>query len=238
VVDDGGDFTEIPGTILEVYANVSRATDAVYPDGTVQYVMNAINQASQYVYYVNDRSGAPSANAALVASATTTAPLDMTLAYGSFGASESNTDLTTMLNAYDLFLNKEDVTVDLIMQGKPIGVEYTQLGNYVMDNIVTPPNRADCVFFYSPNLDTVLNNKGYEASSIVQFWRNARNSNYAFYDSGYKYMFDSYNNVYRWVPLNGDMAGLCAATQYPWISPAGFNNGYIKNIVKLAYNPG
>lgn len=77
-------------------------------------------------------------------------------------------------------------------------------------------------------------------NAILDFKNNVRSTSYAVVDSGYKYMYDKYNDVYRWVPLNGDIAGLCVRTDNtndPWWSPAGFNRGNIKNVVKLAYNP-
>jgi phage tail sheath protein FI len=86
----------------------------------------------------------------------------------------------------------------------------------------------------------VLNNVGNEAVSLKN-WRSAtRSTSYAVLDSGYKYQYDRYNDVYRWIPLNGDIGGLCARTDQTndaWWSPAGFNRGQIKNLVKLAFNP-
>ena len=75
---------------------------------------------------------------------------------------------------------------------------------------------------------------------MVSFRNNLRSTSYAVMDSGYKYMYDRYNDLYRWIPLNGDVAGLCVRTDNtndPWWSPAGLNRGQIKNLVKLAYNP-
>jgi phage tail sheath protein FI len=101
--------------------------------------------------------------------------------------------------------------------------------------------RTDCIAFVSPPSANVVNKPGNETTNITA-WNTslARSTSYAFADSGWKYMFDKYNNTYRWVPLNGDMAGLCAYTdgvRDPWYSPAGFNRGNLKNVVKLAWNP-
>ena len=95
--------------------------------------------------------------------------------------------------------------------------------------------------FISPPSDTVVNNAGSEADDIIA-WNNtlSRSSSYTVADSGWKYMFDKYNNAYRWIPLNGDIAGLCVNTDNvrdPWFSPAGLNRGNLKNVVKLAFNP-
>ena len=119
------------------------------------------------------------------------------------------------------------------------GSANTPVQQYVIDNVVN--SRADCVAFVSPPASDVVNNYGNEVASITT-WAGqlARSSSYAVADSGWKYMFDKYNNVYRWIPLNGDIAGLCVYTDSvtaPWYSPAGYNRGNLKNVVKLAWNP-
>ena len=117
---------------------------------------------------------------------------------------------------------------------------------YVSDNIVggsagnETAGRRDAVAFMSPLYEDVVDNLGMEADDIVTYRNEFNSSSYVVMDSNWKKQFDKYNNVYRWVPLNGDVAGLCARTDYerdPWWSPAGFNRGHIKNVTKLAWNP-
>jgi phage tail sheath protein FI len=87
---------------------------------------------------------------------------------------------------------------------------------------------------------SVVNNAGSETTSILSHRAGLTSSSYAFMDSGYKYQYDRYTDVYRWVPLNGDIAGVCARTDQerdPWYSPGGLNRGIIKNVIKLAFNP-
>jgi len=111
------------------------------------------------------------------------------------------------------------------------------LFNYIIDNICEV--RKDCVVFGSPQKADSVNNKD-AADDIVEFRNVVRSSSYAMMDSGYKYQYDKYNDIYRWVPLNGDVAGLVVRTddvRDPWFSPGGFNRGQIKNVVKLGYNP-
>jgi len=247
VVDDGGLFTGTPGTILEVYRGLSRATDAKSLDNTVNYYKEVINQNSAYIWWANDRGNAASANADNVASATTSEPLNVTMTLGSDGYDESTAPLSVLGSAYDLFASAEDIDISLVMQGKPTGgttvvngktVQNYQLANYIIDNICEI--RKDCVALVSPDKNLTLNAFGTEATNLVA-WRGAlRSTSYAVMDSGYKYMYDRYNDLYRWVPLNGDVAGLCVRTDNTndaWWSPAGFNRGQIKNLVKLAYNP-
>lgn len=234
ITDDGGKFTGIPGTILEAYKAVSRATDAKTLEGAANYWKEVINDASQYVYAVNDLSGAASASSENLVNSTLDVQV-MRFNLGRDGADEATLPLGVLTRAYDQFASAEDVDISLVLQGR---ARSFQLANYLIDNICEA--RLDCMAFISPQKADVVNNIGNEADSIVSFRNNLRSTSYAVLDSGYKYMYDRYNDVYRWIPLNGDIAGLCVRTDQtndPWWSPAGFNRGQIKNIVKLAYNP-
>ena len=235
VVDNNGLFTGTPGSILETYKNVSRATDAQNLDGTTNYYVNLINQKSQYVWWGNDRSGAASANSLNVASSTNLAPGSYSMVLGNDGYSESNTPLSTVGTGYSYFASKENSTIDLVMQGHPVGANGTtwQLANYILSNVVL--QRKDCILFVSPDKSNMLNNYGAEATSIVSWCGNLTATSYMVIDTGYKYQYDQFNNVYRWIPMNGDIAGLCArtdATNNAWWSPAGFNRGVLNNVVR------
>jgi hypothetical protein len=196
-----------------------------------------------------DRVGSESATAMDIQSSTNSSALDIQFSLGIDGYTESTTSLATIARGYDLFGSSEDIDISLVLQGKPIAGSATdsqtglnvskfQLANYLIDNIVE--NRKDCVAFITPDDGVVTGNRNNEATAIVA-WRNAvHDSSYAVLDSGYKYQYDRYNDVYRYVPSNGDVAGLCARTDSnrdPWWSPAGFNRGQIKNLVKLRFNP-
>jgi phage tail sheath protein FI len=139
------------------------------------------------------------------------------------------------VTAYSLFQNPDEVDISLVLTGDAnIAVQ-----QYIIDNIAG--SRKDCIAFVSPPSANVINQVNSEVTNILS-WRNAlnRSSSYAVADCGWKYSFDKYNNVYRYVPLNGDIAGLCVNTDNvrdPWFSPAGFNRGNLKNVVKLAWNP-
>ena len=250
VVDDGGQFTGTPGTILEVFKGVSRATDAKNTDGSANYYKTVINTGSNYIWWANDRSEAVSNTAAYIASSSAASAYNAKMQYGADGNDEASVSLGTLGSAYDLFTSTEDVDISLVLQGRPVGgnsvatdgsgitVQNFQLANYLIDNIASV--RKDCIVLISPDKAMVLNNTGSEALSL-KAWRSLiRDTSYAVLDSGYKYQYDRYNDIYRWVPLNGDVAGLCVRTDNTndaWWSPAGFNRGQIKNIVKLAFNP-
>jgi len=113
----------------------------------------------------------------------------------------------------------------------------TTVPNYL---IALAETRKDCMVFVSPEQDDVVNNSGSESTTVITTAGTYTKSSYAVMDSGYKYQYDKYNDVYRWIPLNGDIAGLCVRTDNerdPWFSPAGLNRGVIKNVVRLAWNP-
>lgn len=240
VVDNGGLFSGVPGTVLEVYKGLSRATNARNADNTTNYYKTVINNGSAYVWVANDRSTALSNTAQLLSSSTATSPANIQMNLGSDGFGENTVSLSTLGAAYNLFAPSDSIAIDLIMQGYPAGGagQTYQLANYIIDNIVSI--RKDCIALISPDKSLTLNNFGSEATSIVGWTANVHNTSYAVIDTGYKYQYDRYNDVYRWIPLNGDIAGLCArtdSTNDAWWSPAGFNRGQIKNFVKLAYNP-
>ena len=130
---------------------------------------------------------------------------------GTVGSSQIN-------SGWDLFKNPESVDVSLLVTG----TGNTTIAGHVIDNIAE--KRKDCMAFISPTKASCVDNAGSEASSITSYRDSLTSSSYAVIDSGYKYQYDKYNDVYRWVPLNGDIAGLCVRTDNerdPWFSPGG-----------------
>lgn len=249
VADEGGEFTGTPGTILEVYQGLSRGTNAKNVDGSTNYYKDVINESSKYIWFANDRGNAVSNTAPMLTSSTNLVPFTTRMQFGSDGQDENNATLDVLGAAYDLFTSPEDIDISLVLQGKPIGgetinestgetVRNFELANYIIDNICE--TRKDCIALISPPKNLVHNNLGNEALSVKAWRETIRSTSYASLDSGYKYQYDRYNDIYRWIPLNGDIAGLCVRTDASndaWWSPAGFNRGQIKNIIKLAWNP-
>lgn len=239
VVDEDGEFSGVPGTVLEVFKNVSRSTDAKTEDGSTNYYKTVINQTSNFVWWANDLAGAASGAASVLTSSSNQKPTSLSFIGGRDGDDENNVSVGVVLNGYDLYASAEDVDVSLILTGVSRGgTNGEQIANYLIDNIAE--KRKDCVVFVSPQKADVVNNAGDEADDIVAFRNSLRSTSYAVLDSGYKYQYDKYSDIYRWIPLNGDTAGLCVRTDEQrdaWFSPAGFNRGQIKNIVKLAFNP-
>ena len=241
VVDEDGLISGTPGQVLEIYQNLSRATDAKKEDGTTNYYKTAINDFSRWIWATNDRSGAVSNTLTTVANSTNTTTYTKSFVRGTDGATESTVSMGAVGAAYDLFADASTVDVSLILQGKAIGTSDVQLANYLIDNIAEV--RKDCVVFVSPAYSDVvgITTENAQAQNIVDFRNLLRNTSYAFLDSGYKYQYDKYADVYRYIPLNGDIAGITARSDSlkdPWFSPAGFTRGQIKNLVKLAFSPG
>ena len=247
VTDKAGKLSGVPGQILEVYQGLSRATDAKTADGSSNYYKTVINNRSTNIWWATDRTGAASATAVNVATSSNEKPVRLNFVGGQDGYTENTATLGVLASAYDLFKSTDAVNIGLVITGKSVGGSTTvnnqtvtgfQLANYLIDNIATV--RKDCIVFASPPDALITSNSGAEAQSIVN-WRGAvTDTSYAVLDTGYKYMYDRYNDVYRYIPLNGDIAGLCARTDQTndaWFSPAGVSRGQIKNVVKLRFNP-
>lgn len=238
IVDEDGKFTGVPGQVLEVYQNLSRATDAKTSDGASLYFRDIINEVSNYAWVGNDIEGAAANTAANLQIDSNRKPTTLSFQIGSDGANESSVGVSNILRAYDVFKDGQSVDIGLVISGKPGGTDSAQIGKYLIDNIAE--SRKDCLVFISPPKSAVLNNAANAAAAVTTFRDKLGSSSYAVMDSGYKYQYDKYNDVYRWVPLNGDVAGIVARTddlRDPWFSPAGFNRGQVKNLVKLAWNP-
>ena len=152
--------------------------------------------------------------------------------------SVTNTSLAT---AYELAEDPESQTVDFILTG-PAGADDAAAIAKVTSLVNIAEERRDCMVFVSPRRANVIGvtNTTTATTNIVNFFKQLPSSSYMAFDSGYKYIYDKYNDVYRYVPCNGDVAGLCLQTSEvsePWFSPAGFQRGVLRNAIKLAYTP-
>jgi phage tail sheath protein FI len=236
VVDEDGFITGAANTILEKFAYVSKASDAKNSDGSSNYYADVLRDQSKYVY----AGTVPGANTVTdnpswgnTASGTTFSSRDGTYTYSLSNGSDGVMSDANLQTSYDRFKSADEVDISLVLTGGHSNV----VSKYVVDNIAE--TRKDCVVFISPIKTDVINQVGTEVTKISNTRNTFNASSYAFMDNNWKYQFDKYNNVYRWVPLNGDIAGLCVRTDQqrdPWFSPAGFNRGQIKNVTKLAWN--
>ena len=263
VVDQDGDWSGTPGTILEVFDNMSAGINAKNETGGSLYFRNILRDSSEYIFaayqvqsqYLGKGNGLPDRN---ITSGVTFGLLQenqyLPLQGGTVGAEPS--DFIT--DGYDKFEDAETDDTSLLVGGPLTGSNAKSL-------VTQCDNRKDCIVFLSPPKLTVLSStnvpkKTYVQAANVVGYRTGQNaaglggdfvdsgsgtdlnvsSSYAFLDSGWKYQFDRFNNVFRYVPLNGDIAGIAARsdiTSETWLSPAGFNRGQLNNVVALAFNP-
>jgi phage tail sheath protein FI len=236
VIDNNGKFSGTSNTILEKFAFVSKASDAKNNDGTSNYYKDVLNNRSNYIWWLNHShlvSDFANTNWGSASSNTSfklmTSSASIRLSSGADGTIAS----ANIVTAYNQVANPDSTDVSLIVTGP---ADATIAGAV----ITIAETRKDCVVFVSPEKDDVVDNYGSETTDILAYRNTLTSSSYAVMDSGWKYQYDKYNDTYRWVPLNGDVAGLCARTDLerdPWFSPAGSNRGIIRNLVKLAWNP-
>ena len=234
VVDEDGDISGVPGSVLETYEKLSKAADAKSPQGDSNYYPDVIYAKSQNIYWMDHNTSGT--NWGSNASGTTFTAVDTpTLESLSGGADGSASTVGQVKTAYEKYQDAETVDVGLIIAGSGTGAH--------VDNLITiAENRKDAVVFASPERADVVNisNSETQKTNVISFFNSRGSSSYCVFDSGYKYMYDKYSDVYRFVPLNGDIAGLSARTDLvadSWFSPAGFNRGNIRGSVKLAFNP-
>ena len=234
VIDEDGEITGTKGDVLETFEAVSKASDAKDAQGNVNYYPDVIYKSSNYIYWMDHNSGG--SNWGSAANGTTftdvTAVSNVSLQSGSDGTTATTGQRKT---AYEKFEDGETVDVGLIIAGAG---DATHIGNL----ITIAENRKDAVVFASPERSDVVGiaDANTQKSNVVAFFNSIQSSSYVVFDSGYKYTYDRYNDVYRFVPLNGDVAGLAARTDLvadSWFSPAGFNRGIVRGAVKLAFNP-
>lgn len=245
VLDADGSWTGTEGAILEKFAYVSKASDALNSNGSTNYYKTVVNNSSSYIWWMDHAEanwGTEALNTSydLLGAAFTT-----TLSGGVDGHAE--VDDGDYNDTFNLYVNSELYDISLIACGAVSGA----VAKNVVENVAEV--RKDCVAFVSP-IGVTGSNAGAGniikdapiadmVDDVIAFRQDAAfnvASSYGVLDSGYKYQYDRYNDKYRWVPLNGDIAGLCARTDYTndaWWSPGGFNRGQIKNVVKLAVNP-
>lgn len=236
VLDTGGLFTGTKNTVLEVYPYLNKARDSVDSLGNINYYKTALFNNSKYILAADPVSYATTSGTwgnilANTNFATVSVPQTITLT----GGADSKPSDAAKVTGFGMFANADEVDISLVITADAS----VTVQQYVIDNIVN--TRKDCVAFVSPPSSAVINQTGNEITNITSWYSSlARSTSYAVADSGWKYMFDKYNNVYRYIPLNGDIAGLCVytdAVRDAWWSPAGYNRGNLKNVVKLAWNP-
>lgn len=238
VIDEDGQFTGITNNVIEKYERVSKARDARGTDGSGNYYKNIINERSRFVWWAATPTGITNAGVNAVGVnfgvGSQSQPSSVSFVNGRDGALPQEAQYTV---GADKFANPEDVDISFLI----VGEANQTRALHVINNIAE--SRKDCLAVLSVRRTDAVNNSGYvnkEADDMVTFRDLLPSTSYAVLDSGFKYQYDKYNDVYRYVSCSGDTAGLMIRTDLnrdPWYSPAGFNRGQIKNAIKLAYNP-
>ena len=241
VIDEDGEFTGANNTVLETYTG-SVAAGAKGEDGQSIYYKDLVNRMSTNLRWMDHHADGDAVatwlggTTAWGGAASGTFNAKGVIVSGSLTGGTAGTAATAgnIQTAMDEFKNSEIVDVTLLMTADADAATAIHAINNIAEY------RKDCVAFISPTQANVVNNAGSEVDDVVAFRNSMPSSSYAVLDSGWKYMYDKYNDVYRYIPLNGDIAGTCAYTDYardPFWSPAGIDRGNIRNAIKLPFNP-
>ncbi len=269
IVDDTGSVTGIQGNLLEKHIGISKAFDAISTVNSPQKIWwkNYLAQYSNYVYAGNNPSNNSVPTEKVVQTGFSSSFVGLTTAQGlwnldaqgktfsalgnvtynlSGGVDYSVTDgmqatLGDLFTSYNLFSNRDEIAVDYLIMGPGLGDKFQSQAK--ANHLISIANgRKDCVAVISPDRLSVVDvtNADTQTDNILEFFSPLSSSSYAVFDSGYKYTYDRFNNKFRYIPCNADVAGLMVRTSifaYPWFSPAGQQRGILNNAIKLAYNP-
>ena len=246
-------------TIVERLTYLSKLTDAKTPEGASSYWKDYVNEYSRYIYAGAALASAdftapgedPGATAASYG-ATSAAPETLAYILSTAGGALSGAiddyayDAGEIQTAYDSFLDTEETTIDFVLMGGD-GADEAETRNKASYVAAVANSRKDCIAFISPwTGDQVATSGGAaltpatQLSNTLEFMDTIASSSYVVKSSGIKYVYDRFNDKYRYVGCNGDVAGLCVSTSAildDWFSPAGTNRGGLQNVVKLAFNP-
>jgi hypothetical protein len=242
--DISGSDNDVAGqrgnAVIETWTNMSKNPKAKNAQGGSNYYPDVIYRGSEWVYWMDhNSSGSNWGTDTASAYTAVNQPTYSTLASGTDDFSATHGEVES---AYDKLLNKEEFTIDVVIGG-PSPVD-TAAGGDTHVTMITDfvEERKDCIATVSPYRSATVGvtSSVTQTKNVTEFFDLCPSSSYVVYDSGYKYMFDKYNDVFRYVPLNGDTAGLIAAVDAnisPWFSPAGYSRGVMRGAVKLSYNP-
>jgi hypothetical protein len=248
VYDRTGQITGSINTVLESFIGVSKLKGATSSEGDNIYFVDAIASQSSYVYATSelDVISAGTLNTSLAAIGSTNASLKLQyISVQNLNLSAGVDNLTATLgevqSGYDYFEQSENYEIDFLIQGPGFETESDTVAksNYLVSIAET---RRDCMAFVSPPRVSVLNitNTTTQTNNVINWANQISSSSYVVLDSGYKYTYDRFRDVYVYVPLNPDIAGLMVNTARvaeQWYSPAGLTRGQIRNAVRLPYNP-
>ena len=260
VVDDTGSVSGISGNILEKYTYLSKGLDSKISPSEQVYYKDFIASNSSYIFAGKSPDGTSTGfgsttgftatgtgnwgvnaqGTTFSASGNVTYNLTGGVDYSASGGMGSS--LSDIITSYNILSNPAEYQINFLINGPSGGASIYESQAKANALIGIAEARKDCVAVISPHKSGIVNitNSDTQTTNIINFFDPITSSSYAVFDSGYKYMFDRFNNTFRYIPCNADVAGLMARTsinQYSWFSPAGASRGAINGAVKLAYNP-
>ena len=248
VIDEDGSISGAPGTILEKFEAVSKASDAKDDFGASNYYVTVLENTSKYVYWLDHSSTMGSAGSAAlgVTFGTGTIPDSLSFTNGADGNQPTTAQKITAWNTH--FGSADNQDINLIISGTSQAdngsgtavVTRAEATSYYNQLMNIAEDRKDCVAFFSPLKSDVVDSGIVGADNVKTTADTLNSSSYASMSCNWLYIYDRYNDRYAYVPDNGSIAGLCARTDYTndaWYSPAGFNRGQIFGVTKLAFNP-
>jgi phage tail sheath protein FI len=237
VIDEDGLWTGTAGTVLETFAFVSQASDAKKTDGTTNYYKDVINNNSKYIWWADhDSTNLTNAGESLASRSSAFDTHNSAIDHSLSGGSDDNTPTASEIaSGYDLFEDAETVDVNLLFACPDANGQET----IAEDLISIAEARKDLVAFVSPPIEDTVGSST-PAADVMTFANGLTSSSYAVCDSSALYVYDKYNDVFRYIGAAGHVAGLCANTDRvadAWFSPAGVNRGQLLGATKLAFNP-
>ena len=231
-------------SVMEVFPNMSKNPNAKTSQGSNNYYSDVIFAQSKFIYWTDHLSAGSNWGTDITSGTDYTLVSGVDVSTLTGGTDDYSTTAGEIELAYDKLEDTESLDVNLILGGSSSIVADTEAGMDTHVTMITAmvETRRDCVGFVSPyRAATVGVAQSIDATAnVIDGFNTCPSSSYMVFDSGYKYMYDKYSDVYRFVPLNGDTAGLCAFTDQvadSFFSPAGFNRGNVRGAVKLSYNP-
>ena len=243
VIDEDAKISGVENEVLEKFEAVSKASDGLTDEGNANYYPDVIYTSSNYIYWMDHPAGATNWGEAAAGTTFTTPTngVDATSLVGGFGGTTAPTEGQRQIAYQNHFSDPDIEDVNLVIAG-PATVDNGGATTHAVFITDLVEKRKDCVGFISPDKSDVVNvSRSYAATNNVKnFFDLVGSSSYTVFDTGYTKMYDKYNDVYRWIPLNAHIAGACARTDYledPWWSPAGIARGQIRGSIGLALNP-
>ncbi len=245
IVDEDGLISGAKNSILETWTYASKANDARGAQGGSNYYKKVVSSGSNFVYAGDTNYESQGKTTAFEPQGGLSISLTGGADYAMLSNGQFDIEVDELTSGYNTFADTDNISLDYLIMGPGLDDEdktrqkLTHIGGIAL-------NRKDCIAFGSPHRGNIISSGGDALSNndiiknIKDFYDTVGSNSYLVLDGNYKYVYDRFNDTYRYIPCNTDVAGLvadCAIRNEPWFSPAGFSRGGIRNLAKLAWNP-